>query len=119
MGRLASSGSIWRSGVFSYTARERTARWRFARSRFGRRSRLFCPRAGAAWCRVVAMEACASAHHCGREIGKPGHEVKPIPPVYVKPFVKRQKNDAADAEAICEAASRPNIDRLRLSGTSL
>ena len=70
-------------------------------------------------CRVVAMEAWASAHHWGREIGKPGHEVKPIPPVYVKPFVKRQKNDAADAEAICEAASRPNTDRLRLSGTSL
>ena len=68
-------------------------------------------------CCVVAMEA--SAHHWGREIGKPGHEVKPIPPVNVKPFVKRQKNDAADAEAICEAASRPNTDRLRLSGTSL
>ena len=58
---------------------------------------------------VVAMEACASAHHWGREIGKLGHEVKLVPPIYVKPFVKRQKNDAADAEAICEAASRPTM----------
>ena len=58
---------------------------------------------------VVAMEACASAHHWGREIGKLGHAVKLVPPIYVKPFVKRQKNDAADAEAICEAASRPTM----------
>ena len=58
---------------------------------------------------VVAMEACASAHHWGREIGKLGHELKLVPPIYVKPFVKRQKNDAADAEAICEAASRPTM----------
>lgn len=58
---------------------------------------------------VVAMEACASAHFWGREIGKLGHEIKLIPPVYVKPFVKRQKNDAADAEAIAEAASRPTM----------
>ncbi|MCY3843939.1 MAG: IS110 family transposase [Acidobacteria bacterium] len=58
---------------------------------------------------VVAMEACASSHHWGRAFGDQGHEVKLIPPVYVKPFVKRQKNDAADAEAICEAASRPTM----------
>ena len=58
---------------------------------------------------VVAMEACASAHHWGRAFGELGHEVKLVPPVYVKPFVKRQKNDAADAEAICEAASRPTM----------
>ncbi len=45
---------------------------------------------------IVAMEACASAHHWGREIGKLGHAVKLVPPIYVKPFVKRQKNDAAD-----------------------
>jgi transposase len=55
---------------------------------------------------VVAMEACASAHHWGREIGAPGYEVRLIAPAYVKPFVKRQKNDMADAEAICEAAAR-------------
>ena len=58
---------------------------------------------------VVAMEACGSAHYWGRVIRDIGHEVRLIPPVYVKPFVKRQKNDAADAEAIAEAASRPTM----------
>ena len=58
---------------------------------------------------VVAMEACGGAHYWGREIGALGHRVRLIPPVYVKPFVKRQKNDAADAEAICEAAQRPTM----------
>src|SRR3712207_5790096 len=58
---------------------------------------------------LVAMEACASAHYWGRLIGELGHEVRLIPPAYVKPFVKRQKNDAADAEAICEAAQRPTM----------
>lgn len=57
----------------------------------------------------VAMEACASAHYWGREIGKLGHEVRLIPPIYVKPFVKRHKNDMADAEAITEAALRPTM----------
>ncbi|KZK96701.1 Transposase IS116/IS110/IS902 family protein [Pseudovibrio sp. Ad5] len=58
---------------------------------------------------TVAMEACATAHFWGREIAKLGHEVKLIPPVYVKPFVKRQKNDTNDAEAIAEAAVRPTM----------
>jgi transposase len=55
------------------------------------------------------MEACATAHYWAREIGTLGHEVRLLPPIYVKPFVKRQKNDAADAEAIAEAPSRPSM----------
>src|SRR6059058_1480902 len=58
---------------------------------------------------TVAMEACAGAHHWGRELMTLGHEVRLIPPIYVKPYVKRQKNDAADAEAICEAVQRPTM----------
>jgi transposase len=58
---------------------------------------------------MVAMEACGGAHFWGREIGRLGHEVRLIPPAYVRPFVKRQKSDAADAEAICEAAQRPTM----------
>jgi transposase len=58
---------------------------------------------------LVAMEACASAHYWSRELAALGHEVRLIPPAYVKPFVKRQKNDMADAEAICEAAQRPTM----------
>ena len=67
---------------------------------------------------VVAMEACASAHHWGREIMQLGHDVRLIPPIYVKPFVKRQKNDAADAEAICEAAQRPTMRFVAVKGKS-
>lgn len=55
------------------------------------------------------MEACATAHHWGRELTKLGHTVRLIPPVYVKAYVKRSKNDAADAAAICEAVTRPSM----------
>jgi transposase len=55
----------------------------------------------------IGMEACGSAHYWARVLTKQGHEVKLLPPQYVKPYVKRGKNDAADAEAICEAMSRP------------
>lgn len=58
---------------------------------------------------LVALEACGGAHHWARELMRLGHQVRLIPPAYVKPFVKRHKNDAADAEAICEAAQRPNM----------
>nr|WP_325063181.1 TRAP transporter large permease subunit [Halovulum marinum] len=58
---------------------------------------------------VVAMEACATSHHWGRVAQSHGHEARLIPAAYVKPFVKRQKNDRADAEAIAEAASRPSM----------
>jgi transposase len=58
---------------------------------------------------IVAMEACATSHHWGRLAQSHGHEVRLIPAIYVKPFVKRQKNDYADAEAIAEAATRPSM----------
>lgn len=58
---------------------------------------------------LVALEACGGAHHWAREWQTMGHQVRLIPPAYVKPFVKRHKNDAVDAEAICEAAQRPSM----------
>ena len=60
---------------------------------------------------VVGIEACASSHHWSRELKALGHSVRLMPPAYVKPYVKRQKNDAADAEAICEAVTRANTPR--------
>src|SRR5471032_362161 len=58
---------------------------------------------------LVGIEACASSHHWSREIRALGHTVRLMPPAYVKPYVKRQKNDAADAEAICEAVTRATM----------
>ena len=58
---------------------------------------------------LVGMEACATAHHWGRELMALGHDVRLIPPSYVKPYVRRQKNDMADAAAICEAVTRPSM----------
>jgi transposase len=58
---------------------------------------------------LVGIESCASSHHWSRELQVLGHTVRLMPPAYVKPYVKRQKNDATDAEAICEAVTRPNM----------
>src|SRR5215831_3966746 len=71
---------------------------------------------------VVAMEACCGAHHLGRLLAAQGHEVRLMSPEYVRPYVKAQKNDDRDAEAIAEAATRPTmrfvaLKRLRLSST--
>jgi transposase len=58
---------------------------------------------------LIGMEACGTSHHWARELTELGHKVRLMPPAYVKPYVKRGKNDAVDAEAICEAVSRPTM----------
>ena len=58
---------------------------------------------------LVGMEACSTSHYWARELTRLGHEVRLIPPMYVKPYVKRGKSDAIDAEAICEAVTRPTM----------
>jgi transposase len=58
---------------------------------------------------LVGMEACGTSHCWARELIKLGHEVRLMPPAYVKPYVKRGKTDAADAEAVCEAVTRPTM----------
>ena len=58
---------------------------------------------------LIGMEACATSHHWARELVRLGHEARLMPPRYVKPYVKRNKNDMADAEAICEAVTRPTM----------
>lgn len=58
---------------------------------------------------LIGIEACSTAHYWGRELRVLGHDVRLIPPQYVKPYVKRNKTDAADAEAICEAVTRPSM----------
>ncbi len=73
-----------------------------------RRAKVLAFFAGLPSC-LVGMEACASAHHWARELQALGHEVRLIPPQYVRPFVKTNKNDASDAEAICEALMRPTM----------
>jgi transposase len=65
---------------------------------------------------IVALEACGGAHHWARQLTHLGHQVRLIPPSYVKPFVKRHKNDAVDAEAICEAAQRPSMRFVAVKG---
>src|SRR6201995_4140923 len=82
-GRIVVRRRLWRSGVVAYF-----------------RSLPPC---------LVGIEACATAHHWARELIALGHDVKLMPPAYVKAYVKRNKNDAADAEAICEAVTRPSM----------
>ncbi len=65
---------------------------------------------------LVGIEACATAHHWGRQLIGLGHEVKLMPPHYGRPYVKRGKNDAADAEAICEAVTRPTMRFVAVKG---
>lgn len=65
---------------------------------------------------VVGIEACGGSHHWARLLGSLGHEMKLLPPQYVKPYVKRGKNDAADAEAVCEAMSRPTMRFVPIKG---
>lgn len=68
---------------------------------------------------LIGLEACASAHHWARSLAALGHVVRLIPPSYVKPYLQRQKNDAADAAAIAEAVSRPhNRPAALLAGSS-
>ena len=67
---------------------------------------------------LVGIEACASSHHWSRELQALGHTVRLMPPAYVKPYVKRHKNDAADAEAICEAVTRASAFSLKLGSCS-
>ena len=75
-----------------------------------RRSQVLVLFAKIAPCRI-GIEACATGHYWARELSALGHDVKLMPPAYVKPYVKRQKNDMADAEAICETVTRPSIPR--------
>ena len=58
---------------------------------------------------LIGMEACGTSHYWARELSRLGHEIKLMPPAYVKPYVKRGKTDAGDAEAICEAVTRPTM----------
>jgi transposase len=73
---------------------------------FGRKVVMFFARLPRA---LVGIEACPGGHHWARELRSLGHDVRLIPPQYVRPFVKTNKNDAADAEGICEAVVRPNM----------
>jgi transposase len=79
------------------------------------RTRLAALLAGQPAC-IVAMEACATSPHWGRVAQRHGHDVRLVPEAYVKPFVKRQKNDRADAEAIAEAALRPTMRFVAVKG---
>ncbi len=66
---------------------------------------------------LIGIEACGTSHHWARELVRLGHEVRLMPPAYVKPYVKRGKTDAGDAEAICEAVSRPTMRFVPVTST--
>ena len=67
---------------------------------------------------LIGMEGCGTSHYWARELTKLGHEVRMMPPAYVKPYVKRGKNDAVDAEAICEAVTRPTMRFVAMKSAS-
>jgi transposase len=106
MGEITTVGLDFAKSVFQVHAVD--AEGRVAIRRQVRRPQLVKFFAGLPPC-LIGMEACATAHYWARELTALGHEVKLMPPAYVKPYVKRQKNDAADAEAICEAVTRPTM----------
>ena len=95
-------GSIWPSTCFRFNSGDGSGRVVVATAI--RRSKLLALFASLPPCRV-GLEASGSAHHWARELIKLGHDARMMPPAYVKPYIRRQKNDAADAEAICEAVT--------------
>ena len=100
--------SVWilLSRFSSFTVLTRTSCW-FVRRQFRRAEMIrYFERLPPV---LVAIESCGSSHHWARLLQSFGHEVKLIPPQYVKAYVKRGKNDAADAEALCEAVTRPSM----------
>ena len=104
--RLPRSASIWPRAFFRFTAIDATGQVVVRKSL--RRSQMLPFFAKLPPC-LVGMEACGTSHYWARELIKLGHEVRLMPPAYVKPYVKRGKTDAADAEAICEAVTRPTM----------
>jgi transposase len=98
-------GSIWPS-VFQVHGLDASGRVVVAKAI--RRNKLLEFFASLAPC-LVGLEASGSAHHWARELIKLGHEARMMPPAYVKPYIRRQKKDASDASAICEAVTRPSM----------
>jgi transposase len=97
---------IWPRTFSKFTLLMRSAMW-LSEGRCVARS--FYPSLQICRLCLVGMEACGTAHHWARELIKLGHDVRQMPAAYVKPYVKRGKTDAADAEAICEAVTRPTM----------
>jgi transposase len=106
MGEVSTIGLDMVKSVFQVHAADASGAVLFRKKR--RRHQVLTFLAGQPPC-TVAMETCGSAHRWAREISGLGHAVRLILPAYVKPFVKRQRDDAADAEAVCEAAGRPTM----------